>query len=292
MSVYWIFRRCCIKVRVMKHQTDTFKTGDGLSIFCQSWVPASPKAVIVLSHGYAEHSGRYQHVVDALLEQNYAVYALDHRNHGQSDGEKGYIADFSKFIGDLHQFVQKVKNSHPDSKMILLAHSMGALIATHYVIAHPHEFDLLVFSAPYLIDGSGTSPLLIRLSNVLGSLLPRLPIKALDSSAVSRDPAVVKDYDSDPLNSRNKIRARTGAQLLAAGPKAFQRASEITTPILIMHGDADALASVEGSRTLNDLITSDDKSLRIYKGLYHEIMNEPEQDQVIADIIEWIRQRV
>jgi acylglycerol lipase len=291
-SVYWIFRPRCIKVPVMKHQTDTFTSGDGLSIFCQSWIPDSPTAVVVLSHGYAEHSGRYQHVVDALLNQNYAVYALDHRNHGQSDGEKGYVADFSKFIDDLQLFVGTVKSANPDVKMILLAHSMGAAIGTHYAIEHPDDFDLLVFSAPYLIDGGGVSPLLLKISGLMSTLLPRLPIKPLDSSNVSRDPAVVKDYDNDPLNSRNKIRARTGAELLSAGPKAFERASEIRQPILIMHGDADALASIDGSRKLNELISSDDKSLRSYAGLYHEILNEPEKDQVIADIIDWLRDRI
>ena len=276
----------------MKHQTDSFITNDGLEIFCQSWTPETPAAIVVLSHGYAEHSGRYQHVVDALLQQNYAVYALDHRNHGRSDGEKGYVADFAKLVSDLNQYVGQVNAAHPDAKMILLAHSMGALIGTHYAIEHPADFELLIFSAPYLIDGGGAPRWLVKVSNLLSTMVPRLPIKPIDSSTVSRDPAVVQAYDKDPLNSRSPIRARTGSELISAGPKAFARAAEINRPILIMHGDADALASVEGSRQLNDLVSSDDKSLRIYNGLYHEIFNEPEKEQVIADMIEWIAARV
>ncbi len=276
----------------MKHQTDSFKTPDGLSIYCQSWVPESAKAVVVLSHGYGEHSGRYQHVVDVLLDQNYAVYALDHRNHGQSDGEKGFIHRFSSFAEDLHQFVVRTKQAHPDLPTVLLGHSMGAAISLHYVIDHPNQIDLLVLSAPYLIDGGNVSPLLVKVSTIISTVFPRLPVKAIDSSTISRDPSVVKDYDNDPLNSRNKIRARTGAELLSAGPHVYRRASEIRLPILIMHGDADALASVDSSRKLNDLVSSKDKSLRIYNGLYHEIMNEPEKDQVLSDIVQWLKARI
>ena len=276
----------------MKHLSGTFTSSDGLEIFYQSWAPDSPVAIVVLSHGYAEHSGRYQHVVDALLKQNLAIYALDHRHHGQSEGEKGYVVEFSRFVVDLHKFVGRVKSENPEQTMILLGHSMGGLIATHYAIAHPNEFELLVLSAPYLIDGGNVSPILKRVSGLLSVLLPRLPVKPIDSSAVSRDPAVVADYDADPLNSRNKIRVRTGSELLSAGDRALAKAHVISKPILIMHGDADALASVDGSRQLHDVVGSTDKSLRIYNGLYHEIFNEPEKDQVIADMIDWIAARV
>ncbi len=276
----------------MKHQTQSLKTGDGLSIFCQSWLPDRPTAVVILAHGYAEHSGRYQHVVDALLGQNYAVYALDHRGHGQSGGQKGYVANFSSLVADLSLYVQQVQAAHPGLKTILLGHSMGAAISLHYVIEHPKQIDLLVLSAPYLIDGGNASPLLIKISGIVAALFPQLPIKAIDSAAISRDPTVVQDYDNDPLNSREKVRARAGKELLSAGPHVFRHADQIALPILIMHGDADAIASVEGSRKLHQLLSSADKSLQIYHGLYHEILNEPERDQVLQDILGWIKQRV
>ncbi len=276
----------------MKHQTGTFKTSDGWTIYYQSWVPDAPTAIVILAHGYAEHSGRYEHVSEALLQQGYAVYALDHRNHGRSDGEKGYVENISALVDDLNQFITQTKKAHPELPTVLLGHSMGGVISLHYAINHPKQIDLLVLSAPYLIDGGNVSPLLIRLSKIIATLFPRLPIKAIDSSTVSRDPAVVKDYDQDPLNSRNKVRARSGLELVSAGPLAFRRANEIQLPILIMHGDADSIASVDGSRKLNDLVTSKDKSLRIYNGLYHEIMNEPEKEQVLADIIQWLKTRI
>jgi alpha-beta hydrolase superfamily lysophospholipase len=277
---------------LMKHQTDSFQADDGLNIYCQSWIPDSPAALVVLSHGYAEHSGRYQHVVDALLAQRYAVYALDHRNHGQSDGERGYVTDFSALVKDLHRFVTQTKAAHPGLKTILFGHSMGAAVSLHYVLEHPKEIDLLVVTAPYLIDGGNVSPLLMKASRIIAMLTPRLPVKVIDSSAISRDTVVVADYDNDPLNHRGKVRARTGLELLSAGPQVFQRADEISLPIMIMHGDADSIASVDGSHQLHQSIASADKSIQIFHGLYHEILNEPEKDQILSDIVRWMQNRV
>lgn len=276
----------------MKHQSDFFDADDGLKIYWQSWLPDSPQALVVLSHGYAEHSGRYQHVVDALLAQNYAVYALDHRGHGQSEGQRGFVADFSAIVNDLQRLITLAKRAHEGLKTILLGHSMGGAVSLHFVLAHPQEIDLLVVSAPYLIDGGNVSPLLMKVSRIMATWTPQLSVKAIDSAVISRDPDVVTDYDRDALNYRGKVRARTGDELLAAGPQVFQRAGEISLPIFIMHGDADSLASVDGSYQLHESIASDDKSLQIYRGLYHEILNEPEKEQVVADLIGWIQARV
>lgn len=276
----------------MNHQVESFTTTDGLEIFCQCWLPDSPRAVVIIAHGFAEHSGRYQHVVDALVTNGCAVYALDHRHHGQSDGERGYVQRISALVDDLDQYIEQVRSQHPGMPTVLLGHSMGGLVAVHYAIAHQQKIDLLALSAPYLIDGGNAPPILVKLAGVLSSLMPRLPIKPLDSAAISRDPAVVQAYESDSLIYRGKVRARTGYALLSAASAALEQANRISMPMLIMHGTADSLADVEGSRQLNESIRSEDKSLRIYNDLYHEIFHEPEKEQVIGDLVNWIQQRI
>jgi len=278
--------------RPAKHHTESLRAADGTEIFVQSWQPGSVRAVLLLAHGFAEHSGRYGHLIEQLLEKDIAVYALDHRGHGQSSGAKGYISRFGEMVDDLHNIVGHVRSEQPGRKLILLGHSMGGLMSLRYTISHRRAVDLLMVSAPYLVDGGNVSPLLLKLSRVLATLTPWLPIKQLDATAISRDPHVVHDYDNDPLNFRGKVLARTGYELLTAGPAVLQQADQIELPILIMHGDADRIADVSGSQQLHERVSSADKSLRIYSGLYHEILNEPEKDQVVADIVQWLEQRI
>ena len=123
---------------------------------------------------------------------------------------------------------------------------------------------------------------------MISAILPKLPVIKLESADISKDPRVVEAYDNDPLNYRGGILARTGAEILNATKKITSQASSISLPILIMHGSSDKLADVSGSEMLYDQVSSSDKTLKLYEGLYHEILNEPEQDQVKADMIAWL----
>ena len=276
-----------------KHETFSFAGLEGLNIFCQSWIPTTkPRAALLIAHGYAEHSGRYQHVAKHLAGLGYAVYALDHRGHGQSDGIRADVTRFEDYLVDLKMFLEIVKKQQPDCRVFLMGHSMGGAIVTLFAARNGADFDGLITSGAGIKVGGNTSPLTIQLSKILAFLAPRLPVVPLEAEAVSRDPEVVARYRSDPLNYLGKIRARMGIHLLGLTDLIVPELPAITLPVLILQGTADRLVDPAGSQMIYDRVSSTDKTLHFYEGLYHEILNEPERDQVFADVVTWLEAHV
>lgn len=272
-----------------KHETFNFTGLEGLNIFCQSWHPeGDPRAVLLIVHGYAEHSGRYRHVAKHFAELGYAVYTLDHRGHGQSDGVRADVVRFEDYLADLKTFLGIVKERESGRQVFLIGHSMGGAIVTLFAARYGTDFDGLITSGAGVKVEGGVSPLLIRLSRIVAALAPRLPTVPLDAEAVSRDPEVVARYRSDPLNYLGKVRARMGVQMLRAAELIATELPDTMLPILILHGTADRLADPAGSQMIYDRVSSTDKTLRFYDGLYHELFNEPEREQVLADVAAWL----
>jgi acylglycerol lipase len=270
----------------------TFKGINDSDIYYQVWQPeGEPRAVLLLAHGYAEHSGRYVHVVDYFVSQGYAVYTLDYRGHGKSDGQRGYFERFSFLLDDLYTFFDLVREREPGRRMFLVGHSMGGLLAAAYSIQYPDWLDGLVLSAPWLRPAEDVSPLMQSLSGIISVLLPGMGLMQLAAAAVSRDPEVVARYDSDPLNYRGQVPARVAAEMLNTARQVMREARVIACPVLIMCGTEDRLAAPTGSRELYEAISSSDKTLKPWDGLYHEIFNEPEKEQVLAFMRDWLAAR-
>ncbi len=273
----------------------SFRSEDGLELFCRSWQPdgAKPRAAVLIVHGIAEHGGRYQHVGEYLASHGIAVEIFDLRGHGRSPspGGKTFVNRFDDYISDVHLYLQRMMERNPGIATFVLGHSMGGLIASLLVVTHQPAISGLILSAPVMKISDEISPLLVRLSSILGTLLPHLPTIKLDSSAISRDPEIVKKYDSDPLNYRGGIRARTGAEFNRATQQIQRQMEAVRLPLLILHGTSDRLADPAGSRQLYERAQSSDKTLKLYEGLYHEVMNEPEKERVLADIVAWIKER-
>jgi len=279
----------------MEHTEGRFTGRKGLSLYYQCWLPATdPKAILLVVHGWAEHSGRYTNLVNYFVPEGYAICALDHRGHGKSEGLRGYVERFSDYLDDLKTFFDIVRSEHGDTKIFLVGHSMGAIIATAYTVAVSHQQELagLIVSGVGVKPGSSLSSALIPLARILSLLLPRLGIMVLDASAISQDKAVVDAYVNDPLVYRGKITCRFGAEMLATLRKLPSEMPEINLPILIMHGTADRLCDPEGSRILYERANSRDKTLKLYEGFYHEIFNEPGHKQVLADMEAWLATRI
>lgn len=263
-------------------------TGAGARLHTTRWLPAgSPKAVVLLAHGYAEHAGRYAHVAKRLTDAGYAVYAIDHWGHGRSDGTPGFVPRFSAFTDGMAELLALVEINHPGVPRLLLGHSMGGLIATLFLIERQDAFAAAALSGPAIVPGAPPSRFTVWISRFLSRFFPRLGVLALDANGVSRDPAVVAAYLADPLVYTGKIGARLGKEFMDAMAAAQAGAHRITLPILLQHGEADSLAAADGSRYLFDHVASADKRLLIYPGLFHEIYNEPERDAVLGDLIGW-----
>lgn len=277
----------------MEHTEGIFSGRKGLCLYYQCWLPSTdPKAILLVVHGWAEHSGRYTNLVNYFVPKGYAICALDHRGHGKSEGRRGYVERFSDYLDDLKTFFDIVRSEHGDAKIFLVGHSMGGTIATAYSIRNQHDLAGLIVSGVGVKPGSSLSSAIIPLAQILSLLLPRLGIMVLDASAISQDKAVVDAYVNDPLVYRGKITCRFGVEILATLRKLPSEMPEINLPILIMHGTADRLCDPEGSRILYERADSRDKTLKLYEGFYHEIFNEPGHKQVLADMEAWLAARI
>jgi len=266
-----------------------FVGNDGSQRYEQWWLPEGQiKGVVTIMHGLAEHSGRYQHVGESLASRGYLTGAFDLVGHGRSEGRKACLRSFDDYLDDLEIFLERARARAPKKPQFLLGHSLGGAIACLYAISRQPQLTGLILTGPALRISDEISPLLQRLSSVVAALLPTLPTVILDSSHISRDPQVVARYDSDPLVYRGGTPARTGAELIRATKRIQQDMEALTLPVLIMHGTADKLADPQGSRDLYARAASTDKTLKLYQDYYHEVLNEPEKGQVIADLIAWL----
>jgi alpha-beta hydrolase superfamily lysophospholipase len=271
----------------------TFDGVGGVRIVYDVWTPdIAPRAVVVLSHGLGEYARRYDHVARRFGEAGLLTYALDHRGHGRSGGKRMLVRDISEYTGDFDILVGIASRENPGLKSIVLGHSMGGGIVFAYGVERPDNYDLMVLSAPAVAAQDLVSPLLAFAAKILGVLLPGLPAQELDVNAISRNPAVVAAYNADPLVYHGKVPAGVGRAMLQVGETMPQRAPALTAPLLVVHGSEDRLIPVEGSRRLIGSVGSDDVELKVYPGLYHEVFNEPEQDQVLGDVVSWILNRL
>ena len=273
----------------MVHSEGNFVTPDALTIYHQAWLPdGDPKAVVILLHGLAEHSGRYAHVAKALTDAGYAVHALDHRGHGKSDGKRTYVKSYAEYQRDILQFRRLVELQHPDLPLFVLGHSMGGNLALGHVLDHQAGVRGMALSAPALAPGTSLSPTKIKLAKLLGKMAPGLRPEKLSANAVSRDPEVVAAYVADPLVFNGRVTAGAAAALLGSMESFPARYTELRLPILLQHGTADALVDIAGTRQLEAGAANAKVTTHYYDGLYHEVFNEPEQAAVLADTVAWL----
>jgi alpha-beta hydrolase superfamily lysophospholipase len=265
----------------------------GVHIVYDVWTPDAPaRAVVVLSHGLGEYARRYDHVAQRFGDAGLVTYALDHRGHGRSGGKRMLVRDISEYTADFDTLVRIATREHHGLKCVVLGHSMGGGIVFAYGVERPDNYDMMVLSAPAVAAQELVSPLMIIAAKVLGVLVPGLPVQELDVAAISRDPAVVQAYNDDPLVYHGKVPTGVGRALLQVGETMPQRAPALTAPLLVVHGSDDRLIPVDGSRRLVECVGSTDVELKVYPGLYHEVFNEPERDQVLGDVVSWMLKRL
>ena len=264
-----------------------FTGAKGRRIFTQSWLPeGSPRDQVVIAHGYAEHSGRYDAVAQFLTARGFAVHALDHHGHGKSEGARAVIERFAQADADLDTLVDKVRADSGLATVKLIGHSMGGSLALNYALNHQEKLSGLVLSGPAI--GGRMARVTRWLLALISTFAPQRGTIALDANAVSRDPAVVANYVADPLVFRGKVPARTAHEMFRAIHSYPARVGSLTVPCLLMHGEADALVSAKLAAPLFQGIASPDKTIRIWPGLFHEIFNEPEREEVLGVTAHWL----
>lgn len=243
----------------------------------------------MLAHGLSEHSGRYEHVAAAFNARGYSLWALDHRGHGRSGGRPVYVERFEELTDDLHAFIGLAEGELPERKPFLLGHSMGGCVATGYAIRHDAELAGLLLSNP--LATIKTAPGAVAAGRLMSRVAPRLGIYSVPAEGVSTDPEEVRKYVEDPLNFHGKVPARTVAELGDEVETFAGSAKAITVPVLIMYSSTDPIVAPEGSRMLAERVGSQDVTIRDWPGLRHEIFNEPQRDEVLAAVLDWLDER-
>ncbi len=277
------------------HTTGEFIGVGGTTIYYREWSSTEDpvRAVVLIVHGIAEHSGRYEALAADLVRAGFAVGALDHRGHGRSGGKRVQVARFDDLVDDLATFADLMRERYPSPlPMFVLGHSMGGLVSLRYLTRDRPEVAGLVLSGAAAAKPEDISGFTIAVGNLLAKVAPDVGVASLQLDKISRDPQVVIDYNNDPLVTKAKVRARMGAQVLWAMEETEQALPALTVPILIMHGGDDAVTPPDGSRMIAEKVGSTDKTLKIYDGLWHEIYNEPERDVVIGDVIAWLNREM
>ncbi len=272
----------------MSHAEFEWKAADGLKIYAQAWEPeTSPKAVVSLVHGLGEHGGRYAYVAETLNHGGYAVLASDLRGHGKTEGKRGHSPSFEVFMDDMALLLAQTAQRYQNLPCFLWGHSLGAVLVTNYALRRKPQIAGVVLTGLSLRTAISDQKMKIQFANIAAKLLPQMSMPTgLVAQHISRDPEVVERYVNDPL-VHGVATLAMAKYTIEAIPWAYEHASEWTLPILIMHGDADAIAFLSGVEDFAKLIQQD-CTLKIWPGLWHEIHNEPEKEQVLAYTLGWL----
>lgn len=282
--------------RLSKREFSLFTTARGDVLFTQSWTPVSvqTKALIVLMHGLNEHSGRYNHFAKLLNENGFKVYGMDWIGHGGSDGLHGYVHSLDYAVDDLKAFLGKVLAENPGFPCFCFGHSTGAAIILKALLDPKVETQIkgVVLTSPAL-HVQPSHPIVTVVAPVFSLLFPTYQFTAANKKGppVSRDPEALRAKYSDPLVFTGSIRVRTGYEILRISSYLQQNLNKISTPFLVMHGTADTVTDPDGSQRLYDEASSTDKSIKLYEGFLHDLLFEPERDEIAKDIVDWFNSR-
>lgn len=274
------------------HASRWVDTPDGERLLVQSWRPAAgrPRGVLVVVHGLKDHGSRYQELAVQAVGRGLAVHALDLRGHAHSSGMRVGLESFDQYLDDLALVVQSVQAIEQRPDYFLLGHSMGGAIAALSVIDRGAAPRGLVLSAAALeVDASGIKILGTKIS---AALTPSAGVFQLDLDDFSRDPQVVRACQDDPLVYQGKAPARMARRLIGAIDHLDASMAKLTVPVLALHGTSDRVTPPSGSKKLIAEAASADRTLKLYDGLYHDLLHEPEHARVEADILGWIEARL
>ena len=276
-----------MRAMAAKVREERIESSKGIKIFVRSWRPeTAPRAVIVICHGVNSHGGQYLWAGEQLASAGHAVFALDLRGRGKSDGERYHVDDVLDYVSDVAATVALAKSRHPGLPVFLLGHSAGGVVTSTYVLDHQAELaGFICESFAFQVPAPGFALAAIK---GLSHIAPHLPVLKLKNEDFSRDPKWVEALNNDPLTANEVQPAITVAALVRADERLHDSFPQVTLPVLIMHGTDDRATVCKGSQFFYDTAGSKDKTLKLYEGHYHDLLADIGKEGVMADIKGWI----
>jgi acylglycerol lipase len=265
----------------------TLTAPDGTQLVYDVCEPASPKAAILLLHGWFDHAGRWGDAAERLRDAGYGVYLLDQRGHGRSGGRRGYLSRFSQLLGDLQAFRRAVSRRHTETRQVLLAHSFGGLVALRYLETQPSDpIAAAVVASPWLALATPPPAWKLLAGRVLSDLWPTLPMPAgLDAALLSRDPAVNAAYESDPV-VHHVMTPGAWREIQWAQRVVAADGDRIDVPLLFLLGGEDRIVDAHRARAFADGLTA--QQVKWYPEMFHEVLHDPQRERVFADILRFL----
>jgi alpha-beta hydrolase superfamily lysophospholipase len=279
----------------MNYKSTAYASFDGMKLSGYIWEPQeTPKAIINLVHGFGEYSERYDKWAMRFTANGYLVHALDYRGHGKSDGRRGHINNFDEFLNDVDVLVKESKMLYPELPQFIYGHSLGGNIVTNYILKRENDFKGAILSSPWYKLSFDPSAFMLFLARIMNKAYPKFTQDSkLELNALTHDKKIVDDYIKDPL-VHEKISARMYFEIYKAGNWVLKNADKINLPLLIQHGNDDNITSYKASKEFAEKAKSLNKDV-IYKewtGLYHELHNELEKDDVFEFVLKWLEKKV
>lgn len=270
-----------------------FVNAQGLALFTRRWLVPEPRAVVFIVHGLSEHCSRYEHVARLLNSHGIAVFGMDHQGHGLSHGDRCHVEHFDDYVTDVLEFTHRVQSKYSFDKLpkYLLGHSLGGQISLRAALREPTAFSGMILSAPLIFpDPDSASPVMRFLCQLFSRIAPKLTLDALVGDNISTNQLVVSMYKTDTLISLGSVKALFAHEVLNVLDDTVTQLQEITMPILILQGDQDRLVVPEGANVVYENVSSQDKALEMYPGLYHELFNESDSVRpgIMNLMCEWL----
>lgn len=272
-----------------------FDGAEGLQIFYREWLPdaGEPRGIVFILHGLCEHSGRYRHVAEALTASGFTCYGIDHRGHGKSAGTRIHLPQPQLAVEDLGRLHRIASAQYAGLPAFAFGHSLGSLIGMGFVLRYPGRLQGLVACGAPLHGELARPAWLIALCLKAAPYIPKLRLSPPGApSVLTADADMLREWLADPLVDRGMWRVGTSAALIRLCREISRDAPAIEVPLHILHGTADQLVPASGSEFLAESVGSDDVTLKLYPGLRHELVNEVSRDDIIAEVRDWMTQRL
>ncbi|HSC86209.1 MAG TPA: lysophospholipase [Polyangiaceae bacterium] len=272
-------------------QEEDFTSAGGVKIHMRAWSPeTTPRAVVVICHGVNSHGGQYVWTGEQLSARGFATYAVDLRGRGKSEGERFYVEDIAEYVADVRGLIAIAKQRHPGLPVYLLGHSAGGVVSCTYTLDYASEIaGLICESFAFQVPAPG---FVLSAIKGLSHVAPKLPVLTLHMKDFTRDPAALAILDADPLTKGEVQPAITVAALVRADERLHDSFEQIQLPVFILHGTEDKATVPKGSEYFHAHAGSKDKTLRLYEGHFHDLLNDIGKEGVLDDIVGWINERL